>query len=188
MTLQVIRTSLPEVFLVQPAVFKDERGFFMESYNQAAFEQATGVTARFVQDNHSSSGHGVLRGLHYQSRQPQGKLVRVLQGRIFSVAVDLRRSSPRLGRWVGTELDAAGARQLWIPPGFAHGFLVLSDSADVIYKTTEYRAEGFECAIAWNDPELGIDWPLHELKSAPRLSARDAQAPGWGQAQLFENM
>jgi dTDP-4-dehydrorhamnose 3,5-epimerase len=188
MTLRVTRTRLPEVLLIEPQVFSDERGFFLESYNQAEFEQATGVAMRFVQDNHSRSAHAVLRGLHYQSRQPQGKLVRVLQGRIFDVAVDLRRSSPRLGQSIGIELDATSARQLWIPPGFAHGFLVLSDSADVMYKTTDYRAAEFECSIAWNDAQLNIGWPLAELGAPPRLSPRDASAPGWGQAQLFDGL
>lgn len=186
MKLHVTPTDLPEVLLVEPPVFRDERGFFTEAYNQADFTAATGLAPSFVQDNHSRSAHAVLRGLHYQSRQPQGKLVRVLQGRIWDVAVDMRRSSPRLGHWTGIELDADSARQVWIPPGFAHGFLVLSDSADVLYKTTDYRAAGFEHTIAWNDPELGIGWPLDRLAGPPRLSPRDAQAPGWHAAVLFD--
>ena len=186
MTLKVTPTRLPEVLIIEPKVFGDERGFFMESFNQAAFEQATGVAARFVQDNHSRSAHAVLRGLHYQIRQPQGKLVRVTSGKVFDVAVDMRRSSPRLGQWAGVELSADNKRQLWIPPGFAHGFLVLSDSADFQYKTTDYYAPQFERVLAWNDPEVAIEWPLAELGRPAALSAKDAAAPKWTQAEFFE--
>jgi dTDP-4-dehydrorhamnose 3,5-epimerase len=183
---KVTPTRLPEVLVIEPQVFSDERGFFMESYNEAAFAQATGVTARFVQDNHSRSMHAVLRGLHYQIRQPQGKLVRVTAGRVFDVAVDMRRSSPRFGRWAGVELGEDNRRQLWIPPGFAHGFLVLSESADFLYKTTDYYAPQFECTLAWNDPEVGVQWPLAALQRAPSLSAKDASAATWHQAQFFD--
>jgi dTDP-4-dehydrorhamnose 3,5-epimerase len=185
-TLKVTPTRLPEVLIVEPKVFGDERGFFMESFNQAAFEQATGVAMRFVQDNHSRSAHAVLRGLHYQIRQPQGKLVRVTSGKVFDVAVDMRRSSPRLGQWAGVELSADSKRQLWIPPGFAHGFVVLSDNADFLYKTTDYYAPQFERALAWNDPEVAIEWPLAELGRAPALSGKDVAAPKWTEAEFFE--
>jgi dTDP-4-dehydrorhamnose 3,5-epimerase len=185
-TLKVTPTRLPEVLIVEPKVFGDERGFFMESYNQAAFEQATGVATRFVQDNHSRSAHGVLRGLHYQIRQPQGKLVRVTSGKVFDVAVDMRRSSPRLGQWAAVELSADNKRQLWIPPGFAHGFVVLSDSADFLYKTTDYYAPQFERALLWNDAEVAIEWPLAELRGPAVLSAKDAAAPKWNEAEFFE--
>ena len=186
MTLKVTPTSLPEVLVVEPKVFGDERGFFMESYNQAAFEDATGVSSRFVQDNHSRSAHAVLRGLHYQIRNPQGKLVRVTSGRVFDVAVDMRRSSPRCGQWAGVELSAENKRQLWVPPGFAHGFVVLSDSADFLYKTTEYYAPQHERALAWNDPHVAVEWPLEQLGQAPALSAKDAAAAQWAQAEFFE--
>ncbi len=186
MTLKVTPTSLPEVLIIEPRVFGDERGFFMESFNQAAFEKATGVSAQFVQDNHSRSAHGVLRGLHYQLRQPQGKLVRVTAGSVFDVAVDMRRSSPRLGQWAGVELSADNKRQLWVPPGFAHGFVVLSDSADFLYKTTDYYAPEFERAVVWNDSRIAIAWPLNLLKQAPALSAKDASAPTWASAEFFD--
>jgi dTDP-4-dehydrorhamnose 3,5-epimerase len=185
-TLKVTPTSLPEVLVVEPKVFGDERGFFMESYNQAAFEDATGVSLRFVQDNHSRSAHAVLRGLHYQIRNPQGKLVRVTSGRVFDVAVDMRRSSPRCGQWAGVELSAENKRQLWVPPGFAHGFVVLSDNADFLYKTTEYYAPQHERALAWNDPHVAVEWPLGQLGQAPALSAKDAAAAQWAQAEFFE--
>lgn len=186
MTLAVTPTRLPEVLVVEPKVFGDERGFFLESFNQAAFERATGVSLPFVQDNHSRSARGVLRGLHYQIRQPQGKLVRVVSGRVFDVAVDMRRSSPRFGQWAGVELSAANKRQLWVPPGFAHGFLVLSDGADFLYKTTDYYAPQFERALAWNDEHVGVEWPLAELNGAPTLSAKDAAAPRWSDAECFD--
>jgi dTDP-4-dehydrorhamnose 3,5-epimerase len=185
-TLAVTPTRLPEVLVLEPKVFGDERGFFMESFNQSAFERATDVRLPFVQDNHSRSAHGVLRGLHYQIRQPQGKLVRVVSGRVFDVAVDMRRSSPRFGQWAGVELSAANKRQLWVPPGFAHGFLVLSEGADFLYKTTDYYAPQFERALAWNDEFVGIEWPLGELGGAPTLSTKDAAAPRWSDAEFFD--
>jgi dTDP-4-dehydrorhamnose 3,5-epimerase len=184
--LKVTPTALPEVLVIEPRVFGDDRGFFFESYNRSAFAKATGVDDEFVQDNHSRSAQGVLRGLHYQIRQPQGKLVRVTSGRVFDVAVDLRRNSPRLGRWAGVELSAENKKQFWVPPGFAHGFLVLSDHADFLYKTTEYYAPEHERAVAWNDPELAIEWPLHELRRPPVLSAKDAAAPLWREAEIFD--
>lgn len=171
--MHVTQTALPEVLILEPRVFGDARGFFFESFNQQVFDAATGSAHRFVQDNHSRSARGVLRGLHYQVRQPQGKLVRVAQGAVFDVAVDIRPDSPRFGQWVGVELSQENQRQLWVPPGFAHGFLVLSDSADFLYKTTDYYAPVHERCIAWNDPTLAIAWPLHGV--APRLSVKDAQ-------------
>lgn len=170
--------------MVQPRVFGDARGFFFESFNARAFTQATGIDATFVQDNHSRSARGVLRGLHYQIRQPQGKLVRVVNGRVFDVAVDLRRSSPRFGQWTGVELSEDDHRQLWIPPGFAHGFVVLSESADFLYKTTDYYAPEHERCLRWDDPSISIDWPLGGL--TPLLSAKDGQAPGLNDAECFE--
>jgi dTDP-4-dehydrorhamnose 3,5-epimerase len=181
-TLKVTPTRLPEVLIVEPKVFGDERGFFMESYNQAAFEQATGVAMRFVQDNHSRSAHAVLRGLHYQIRQPQGKLVRVTSGKVFDVAVDMRRSSPRLGQWVGVELSADNKRQLWIPPGFAHGFLVTSEHAEVIYKTTDYYAPEHERTLLWNDPALAIAWPL---AGEPTLARKDLAGVPLARAETY---
>jgi len=183
--MKVTATRLPEVLVIEPRVFGDERGFFFESFNRAAFREATGIDADFVQDNHSRSARGVLRGLHYQLEQPQGKLVRVTSGRVFDVAVDLRKSSPNLGRWEGVELSADNKRQLWVPPGFAHGFLVLSEHADFLYKTTDYYAPQHERAIAWNDPELAIEWPLAELDQEPVVSAKDAAAPRWSAAEFF---
>ncbi|MGZ5180160.1 MAG: dTDP-4-dehydrorhamnose 3,5-epimerase [Ramlibacter sp.] len=179
-------TALPEVLLLEPRVFGDERGFFFESWNQGVFDRLLGQEVRFVQDNHSRSARGVLRGLHYQRTQPQGKLVRLTSGRVFDVAVDLRRSSPRFGQWSGVELDASDHRQLWIPPGFGHGFLVLSDSADVVYKVTGHQVPEDERAVAWNDPTLAIAWPLHRLDGPPTLSARDAAAPRLASADLFD--
>jgi dTDP-4-dehydrorhamnose 3,5-epimerase len=184
--LKVIATEHPEVLILEPKVFGDERGFFLESYNEAAFQAATGARPAFVQDNHSRSARGVLRGLHYQIRQPQGKLVRVVTGRVFDVVVDMRRSSPRLGQWAGVELSADNKRQLWVPAGFAHGFLVLSDSADFLYKTTDYYAPQFERTLAWDDGHVRIDWPLAELAGRPAVSAKDAAAPSWSAAELFE--
>ena len=174
--MKITLTDLPEVLILEPRVFGDARGFFLESWNQAGFDAAVGREVRFVQDNHSRSGRGVLRGLHYQ-RAPhaQGKLVRVTQGRVFDVAVDLRRDSPRFGRWAGTELSGENHRQLWIPPGFAHGFLVLSDTADFLYKTTDYYAPASEAGLAWDDPDVGIAWPLDGL--TPLLADKDRQAP-----------
>jgi len=184
--MNVIRTALPEVLILEPKVFGDARGFFFESFNQKAFNEATGLDLPFVQDNHSRSAHGVLRGLHYQIRNPQGKLVRVAQGAVFDVAVDLRRSSPNFGKWVGVELTADNKRQLWVPPGFGHGFVVLSDSADFLYKTTDYYAPQHERALIWNDAHVGVEWPLASLRQAPQLSAKDAVAPAWDQAEFFD--
>ena len=183
---KVTPTRLPEVLLVQPQVFGDARGFFTESWNERAFNEATGTITHFVQDNHSRSAKGVLRGMHYQLTRPQGKLVRVVAGRVFDVAVDMRRSSQRLAQWVGIELSADNQQQLWIPPGFAHGFLVLSDSAVLVYKTTDYYAPYDENALAWNDSEVAIEWPLAELDGPPALSVRDAAAPVWAEAPLFD--
>jgi len=157
---KVIQTEIPDLVILEPKVFRDERGFFMETYNKRAFEEAIGFDIDFVQDNHSSSKRGVLRGLHYQVRQAQGKLVRVVSGEVYDVAVDQRRSSPTFGVAAATHLDARSMRMIWIPPGFAHGFLVLSDDADFLYKTTDYYAPSHERSLLWNDPALGIRWPL----------------------------
>ena len=173
--MKVTPTALPEVLIIEPKVFGDQRGFFFESFNQKAFNDATGLDAKFVQDNHSRSTKGVLRGLHYQIQQPQGKLVRVVRGSVFDVAVDIRKSSAHFGRWVGVELSEENHRQLWVPPGFAHGFLVTSDTADFLYKTTDYYAPEFERCLAWNDPGVGVEWPL--AGNAPQLSGKD-QAGG----------
>ena len=175
-------TALPEVLLLEPRVFGDERGFFFESFNARAFADATGQHVAFVQDNHSRSARGVLRGIHYQVVRPQGKLVRVVDGAVLDVAVDLRRSSPRFGRWVSVELTAENKRQLWIPPGFGHAFLVRSGHADFLYKTTEYWMPQHERSVAWNDPALGIDWGAGE---PPVLSAKDASAPALALAEVF---
>lgn len=180
--MKVTRTAIPEVLVLEPKVFGDERGFFMESFNQKAFQQATGLDVAFVQDNHSRSARGVLRGLHYQLQQPQGKLVRVVRGRVFDVAVDVRKSSPTFGRWVGTELGEDNHRQFWVPAGFAHGFLVLSESADFLYKTTDYYAPEHERCIAWNDPAIGIEWPL---AGAPMVSGKDARGVLLQDAEVF---
>ena len=183
--MKATRLAIPDVVLIEPRVFGDERGFFMESFNQRAFNEATGTDHPFVQDNHSRSGQGVLRGLHYQIRQPQGKLVRVTSGAVFDVAVDLRKSSPTFGQWVGAELSADNHRQLWVPPGFAHGFLVLSNSADFLYKTTDYYAPEHERSLAWNDPDLAIAWPAVGA-AAPTLSGKDAAAPSLALAETFD--
>lgn len=175
-------TALPEVLRLEPKVFGDERGFFLESWNARTFREATGQDVQFVQDNHSRSLRGVLRGIHYQLVRPQGKLVRVVSGRVLDVAVDLRRSSPRFGRWVAEELSAENARQLWIPPGFGHAFLVLSDAADFLYKTTDYWIAEYDRCIAWDDPDIGIDWPL---AAEPLLSDRDRSAPRLRAAEVF---
>jgi dTDP-4-dehydrorhamnose 3,5-epimerase len=167
-------TAIPEVLLVEPAVFGDARGFFYESWNQKAFDAAVGREVRFVQDNHSASARNVLRGLHYQVRRPQGKLVRVVAGEVFDVAVDVRRGSPTFGRWVGERLSAHNRRMLWVPEGFAHGFLVLSDMAEFLYKATDYYAPEHERSVRWNDPRVGIDWPL---AGEPLLKPKDAAAP-----------
>jgi dTDP-4-dehydrorhamnose 3,5-epimerase len=169
--MKVTPTAIPDVLLLEPKVFGDSRGFFFESFNQRAFEAAIGCPAQFVQDNHSRSGRGVLRGLHYQIEQPQGKLVRVVAGAVFDVAADIRPGSPTFGRWVGVELTADNQQQLWIPPGLAHGFLVLSETAEFLYKTTDYYAPAHERCILWSDPSLDIRWPLAE---PPILSNKDA--------------
>ncbi|MBL0422820.1 dTDP-4-dehydrorhamnose 3,5-epimerase [Ramlibacter sp. AW1] len=178
--MKVTPTALPEVLLIEPRVFSDDRGFFFESYNARAFAEATGITAAFVQDNHSRSTRDVLRGIHFQVQQPQGKLVRVVAGAVFDVAVDLRRGSPRFGRWVGVELSADDHRQLWIPPGFGHGFLVTSGCAEVLYKTTDYYAPQHERCIAWDDPDIGIEWPLQGR--SPILSPKDQAGLALGDA------
>ena len=187
--MQVIPTAIDGVLILEPRVFGDARGFFMESYNRSVFAQATGLDIDFVQDNHSRSRRGVLRGLHYQVRQPQGKLVRVSQGAVFDVAVDIRQGSPSFGRWVGVELSADNQRQLWVPAGMAHGFLVLSQSADFLYKTTDYYAPEHERCIAWDDPAIGIDWPLaaHGI-AAPLLSDKDRAGVPLAAAELFESL
>ena len=169
--MQVTPCKIADVLLLEPKVFGDARGFFLESFNQRAFNAATGLDLQFVQDNHSRSTRGVLRGLHFQTVQPQGKLVRVVVGSVFDVAVDIRRESPTFGQWVGEVLSAENKRQLWVPPGLAHGFLVLSESAEFLYKTTDYYAPAHERCIAWNDPALAIDWPLDGM--TPALSAKD---------------
>ena len=171
--MQVTRTEIPDVLILEPKLFGDARGFFLESYNQRSFQEATGLNVNFVQDNHSRSRRGVLRGLHYQVQQPQGKLVRVVRGAVFDVAVDIRVGSPTFGRWVGVELSEDNHRQLWIPPGLAHGFVVLSETADFLYKTTDYYAPAHERCLMWNDPEVGIAWP--DLGEPPLLSAKDQQ-------------
>jgi dTDP-4-dehydrorhamnose 3,5-epimerase len=178
---KIIPSRLPEVLVIEPKVFGDARGFFFESWNERDFEKA-GIGTRFVQDNHSRSARNVVRGLHFQVRQPQGKLVRVTVGEIFDVAVDIRRSSPNFGKWVGTRLSADNKTTMWIPPGFAHGFAVLSGVAEVLYKTTDYYAPEFERAILWNDPDIGIDWPL---SGAPVLSAKDAAGMPLRRAEVF---
>lgn len=182
--MKVSATSLPEVLLIEPKVFGDARGFFFESFNQKAFNSATGLDVNFVQDNHSRSSKGVLRGLHYQIQQPQGKLVRVVRGSVFDVAVDIRKSSPNFGRWVGIELTEDNHRQLWVPPGFAHGFLVTSESADFLYKTSDYYAPECERCILWNDASIGVEWPLHG--QLPQLSVKDSNATTLVAAQVFK--
>lgn len=184
--MNVIRTEIPDVLIIEPKVFGDARGFFLESFNDKAFREATGLDLKFVQDNHSRSGRGVLRGLHYQLQQPQGKLVRVVRGEVFDVAVDVRRSSPTFGKWTGVILSESNHRQFWVPPGFAHGFLVLSESADFLYKTTEYYAPQHERCIAWNDPSIGIDWHLQAAGiNAPLLSAKDNAGSSLEDADVF---
>jgi dTDP-4-dehydrorhamnose 3,5-epimerase len=180
--MQVVTTSLPGVLVLEPKVFGDTRGFFFESFNARQFGELTGVTSAFVQDNHSRSAKGVLRGLHYQIRQPQGKLVRVTAGEVFDVAVDIRASSKTFGQWFGANLSAENKRQMWIPEGFAHGFLVLSESAEFLYKTTDYWAPEHERCIRWDDPAIGIDWPI---AGAPQLSTKDAQGVLLAAAEVF---
>jgi dTDP-4-dehydrorhamnose 3,5-epimerase len=177
--MNVTPTDIPDVLLLEPKVFGDSRGFFFESFNHRVFEAAIGHPVRFVQDNHSRSGRGVLRGLHYQVEQPQGKLVRVVAGAVFDVAVDIRPGSATFGRWTGVELTADNKKQLWVPPGLAHGFLVLSETAEFLYKTTDYYAPSHERCIIWNDPSLGIRWPLAD---PPILSAKDAAGLHWSVA------
>jgi len=180
--MQVIPSAVPDVLVIEPKIFGDPRGFFMESYNERDM-QAAGIDAHFVQDNHSRSARNVLRGLHYQIARPQGKLIRVTSGRIFDVAVDLRAGSKSFGQWTSVELSAENHRMLWIPAGFAHGFLVLSEFADVLYKASDYYAPEAERAVRWNDPQIGIDWPLD---GEPILSAKDAVAAPFAQADIFE--
>ena len=180
--MNVIQTTLPGVLILEPRVFGDERGFFFESFNQKALAEQAGIVTPFVQDNHSRSARNVLRGLHYQIRQSQGKLVRVTAGEVFDVAVDIRKSSPTCGKWVGIRLTAENKRMVWVPPGFAHGFLVLSDYAEFLYKTTDYYAPEFERCIAWNDSDLAIDWPLD---AEPQLSAKDKAGIALKDAEVF---
>lgn len=182
--MNVVSTAIPDVFILEPKVFGDDRGFFFESFNERRFLDAIGAheSIRFVQDNHSKSGRNVLRGLHYQIRQPQGKLVRVVAGEVFDVAVDIRRQSPTFGKWVGATLSAENKRQMWIPVGFAHGFVVTSESAEFLYKTTDYWAPEHERCIAWNDPEIGIKWPLSQ---APILSEKDRGGKSLFTAEVF---
>ncbi|HEU0187489.1 MAG TPA: dTDP-4-dehydrorhamnose 3,5-epimerase [Gallionellaceae bacterium] len=182
--MQITAPRLPDVQLIEPQVFEDERGFFFESYNQRVFEKLAGHSVNFVQDNHSRSARHVLRGLHYQMLQPQGKLIRVVAGAVWDVAVDLRRSSPTFGQWAGHMLSADNKHMLWIPPGFAHGFVVLSESADCLYKTTAYWAPEHERTILWNDPDLAIDWQL--AGAAPVLSAKDMAGVRFKDAEVFE--
>ena len=182
--MKVIATSIPEVLIIEPKVFGDSRGFFFESFNQENFRQAIGLDVRFVQDNHSRSVKGVLRGLHYQLHRPQGKLVRVVRGAVFDVAVDIRRSSPTFGHWAGVELTEDNYRQLWLPPGFAHGFYVLSDIADFLYKTTEYYFSDFDRSILWNDPEIAIEWPI-QAGASPVVSSKDEKAARLVHAEVF---
>lgn len=181
--MQVVATAIPDVLIVEPKVFGDDRGFFYESFNQRRFTELTGVADAFVQDNHSRSARNVLRGLHYQIRQPQGKLVRVIAGEVLDIAVDIRKSSPSFGQWVGVNLSATNKKMLWIPPGFAHGFVVLSDAAEFLYKTTDYWAPEHERCIVWNDPDLAIDWQLGD--AAPLLSAKDQAGKRLRDAETF---
>lgn len=182
--MKIAATSIPDVLIIEPNIFGDDRGFFMESFNQNFFDDAVGQHVEFVQDNHSRSSKGVLRGLHYQIQQPQGKLVRVVRGSVFDVAVDLRRSSPMFGKWVGVELSELNRRQLWVPKGFAHGFLVLSDSADFLYKTTDFYAPVHERSIVWSDPMLAIEWP--SLDSQILVSAKDSMGKSFLEANKFD--
>jgi len=182
MAITIISTSLPDVKIIEPKVFGDERGFFFESFNAREFSEAIGHEVTFVQDNHSRSVKGVLRGLHYQIQHPQGKLVRVIAGEVFDVAVDLRRHSSTFSQWVGVRLSAENKRQLWVPEGFAHGFLVLSESAEFLYKTTDYWFSEHERSIIWNDATIGIEWPLSE---APRLAAKDQAGQSFANTEIF---
>ena len=175
-------TAVPEVIVLEPKVFGDDRGFFFESFNARAFEQATGLKREFVQDNHSKSAKNVLRGLHYQIQNPQGKLVRVTHGEVFDVAVDIRKSSKTFGQWVGVHLSAENKKQLWVPEGFAHGFVVLSETAEFLYKTTDYYAPEYERSLLWNDPVLGILWPF---EGEPKLAVKDAAAKPLSEVEIF---
>jgi dTDP-4-dehydrorhamnose 3,5-epimerase len=175
-------TAIPDVIVLEPTVYGDARGFFFESFNARDFHEATGLDVTFVQDNHSRSAKGVLRGMHYQIQRPQGKLVRVVQGEVFDVAVDLRASSPTFGRWVGQVLSADNRKQIWVPPGFAHGFLVLSDTAEFLYKTTDYWYPEHERCLLWNDPTVGIEWPI---EGEPRLAAKDQVGKLLAEAETF---
>ncbi|HWU65988.1 MAG TPA: dTDP-4-dehydrorhamnose 3,5-epimerase [Methylophilus sp.] len=181
--MQVIATAIPEVLILEPKVFGDARGFFLESFNAQTFKVSTGLDVQFVQDNHSRSAKGVLRGMHYQMQQTQGKLVRVVQGEVFDVAVDMRQHSPTFGQWAGVHLSAENHRQLWMPAGFAHGFVVLSEFADFLYKTTDYYAPQHEVCLKWDDPTVGIDWPL---PCEPNLSSKDQQGFSWVNAPKFD--
>jgi len=183
MPFTVTPTAIPDVLVLEPKVFGDARGFFFESFNARDFAGATGIDAQFVQDNHSKSAKGVLRGLHYQIQHAQGKLVRAVRGSVFDVAVDLRKSSPTFGQWVGTELSEENRRQMWVPQGFAHGFVVLSESAEFLYKTTDYWYPEHERSLAWNDPAIGIEWPID---FAPQLAGKDQAAKLLAQADLFD--
>ncbi len=181
--MKITPTKIPDVLIIEPKVFGDERGFFFESFNKKVFAEATGVTAEFVQDNHSKSAQGVLRGLHYQIKQAQGKLVRVCSGEVLDVAVDIRKSSATLGQWVGVTLSAENKRQLWVPPGFAHGFIVLSETAEFLYKTTDYYAPDYERCIHWDDADLAIDW---QYADEPLVSEKDSQGTSFKNADFFE--
>jgi dTDP-4-dehydrorhamnose 3,5-epimerase len=180
--MDVIQTTIPDVLIIEPKVFGDDRGFFMESFNEKTFREITGVTTPFVQDNHSRSAKNVLRGLHYQIKQPQGKLVRVVSGEVYDVAVDIRKSSPTFGQWTGCILSEANKKQFWVPPGFAHGFVVLSATADFLYKTTDYYAPEYERSILWNDSTLNIDW---KIKDEPILSVKDKSGLPLEEAEVF---
>jgi len=180
--MKVTPTNIADVLIIEPKVFGDERGFFLESFNKKAFQEATGITVDFVQDNHSKSTKGVLRGLHYQIKQPQGKLVRVTSGNVFDVVVDLRKSSSTFGQWAGVTLSADNKRQLWIPEGFAHGFIVLSETAEFLYKTTDYYAPEFERCIRWDDAALAIDW---QYSDEPFVSEKDSNGMSFAQAEIF---
>ena len=180
--MQIQKTAIPDVLIIEPKVFGDDRGFFYESFNERRFQELTGVSTNFVQDNHSKSAKNVLRGLHYQIQQPQGKLVRVVAGEVFDVAVDIRKHSPTFGHWIGVMLSGENKRQLWIPEGFAHGFVVTSDSAEFLYKTTNYWAPEFERSILWNDSSIGIDWPID---GSPLLSAKDQNGKLLADAEVF---
>jgi dTDP-4-dehydrorhamnose 3,5-epimerase len=183
--MNIIPTAIPDVVIIEPNVFGDDRGFFFESYNEKTFESLTGIKIAFVQDNHSRSAKHVLRGLHYQIQQPQGKLVRVVAGEVFDVAVDIRRASPTFGKWVGERLSADNKKQMWVPPGLAHGFLVLSDVAEFLYKTTDYYAPENERCIRWNDPDLNIQWPL--VGGYPLLSKKDGKGVSFKDAEVFND-